>query len=236
MLDLSQSRIYESIEVPLYNFANSFEDGTGLIGKEINGIMSATTNSTATNNDLFLGIALSTLSSPVNGVNVLAITVPSSAPYTVILPAAPNAGQISIVDAVAGTAYVSEGSVGAVTAVSEFNLTGSTLTFYSGNAGASLVVTYQYALTAIQAQNLVGYGLIGGLSPSNITGTIGVIKRGLVFTSMFDASINWNATTGLLVGNNGIFTASTGTGAAVNGYVAQAPSVGSPTLGIFLRG
>jgi hypothetical protein len=233
MLDMTQSRIYESIDIPLYNFANTFEDGTGLIGVMNNGLMSATVNSSATDNDLFLGVALSTLSTPSTWNNVLAYTIPSSSPYTIVLPQTPNSGQISVTYAANGQAFTKES--GAPTAVGEFQLTGATLTFYSGDAGAAIIVVYQYNLTVLEAQTIAGIGLIGNQSPANITANIGVIKKGLIYTSLYDASVNWNATTEVIVGNNGIFTASGGTGAAVDGYVAAAPSVNSPTLGLWIN-
>jgi hypothetical protein len=236
MLDLTQSRIYESIATPLYNFSTTFEDGTGLIGKQVNGIMSATVNAVATNNDLFLGVAMSTLTLPTTAPVVVPITVPTSAPYTVVLTNTPNSGQIQVQYAATAGSFISETTTGAVTAAGEFNLTGSTLTFNAADAGAALIVTYNYNVSVIQAQALAGVGLIGGISPANITGTIGTVKRGLIFTSLFDASVNWNSTTSVVVGNNGIFTAGTNTGAAVNGYVASAPSQYSPFLGLWLRG
>jgi hypothetical protein len=232
MLDLSQTRIVNSMSVPLYSITTSFEDGTGLIGKQVNGVMSATVNATATANDLFLGIALSTLSTPANAVNVVAITVPAAAPYTVVLPQTPNAGQISIAYAT-GAGFTSEGTTAGVTAAAEFNLTGATVTFDAADAGLAVVATYNYALSVVQAQSLVGQGLIGGLSPSNITGEIGVIKKGLVFTSLFDASVNWGSVTQVVCGNNGMFTSAANVGAAVKGYVAYSPSIYSPFLGIY---
>ncbi len=236
MLDLTQSRNYESIAVPLYNLSVTFEDGTGIIGKQVSGVMSATVNSVATNNDLFLGVSMSTLTLPTINTVTTPITVPTSAPYTVILPNTPNTGQINVQYASNLASFTSETTVGAVTTTAEYNLTGSTLTFYSGDAGASLLATYQYNVSVLQAQALAGVGLIGGVSPANITGTIGVIKRGLVYTSLFDNSVNWNSTTQVVVGNNGVFTAYGNTGAAVNGYVAAAPSQYSPYLGLWLRG
>lgn len=234
MLDLSRCRIYDSIEFPLYNYATAFEDGTPLAGLMNGGQMTAGTNGSPANTDLFLGVAYSTFTTPTSAVNVLEVTVPAAAPYTVTLPQTPNNGTIQVYYTANNTSLTSEATAAGVTAAGEFNLTGAVLTFDSADAGAAVTVVYTYTPTVIQALSMVGTGVPGTVWPSNVTRSIGVIQRGLIFTTLFDTSVNWNTQTSVKMAN-GLFISGAGTGGSVNGYVYSAPSTSSPFLGIYIH-
>jgi hypothetical protein len=235
MLDLSQTRIYDSVAFPLNATSDQFEDGTPLVGVlNSSGFRTAALNTTPANTDIFIGAAYEVYTTPTQAPVVQTVTVPSSAPYTVVLNSSPIAGSISIVYANAtGTQFTSETTVAGITAAGQYNLTGNLLTFDSADAGANVIVTYLYAPTVQQALALVGTGNVGSVYPSNVTNTIGLIQHGIVFTSNFDASVNWFSATSLVVAN-GMFTSGK-TGGAINGYVYAAPSVASPFLGVYFR-
>jgi hypothetical protein len=235
MLDLSRTRIYDSIEYSLASYASQFEDGTGLVGSIASGTMSATVNPTPTNNDIFLGFAYSTYTTPTTNSFVNTFTVPTSAPYTITLPNTPIASSTLVYYAANNASLTSETTTGAVTAAGEYNLTGAVLTFDSADAGASVVVVYTYNLTVIQALSLVGTGVPGSVWPSNVTDSIGVIQRGLVYTSIFDTSVNWNTQTSVKCGTNGMIISGAGVGAPISGYVYEVPSVSSNFLGIYIH-
>jgi len=97
--------------------------------------------------------------------------------------------------------------------------------------GDQVNVTYKYALTVVQARALIGDIQPGGYSGAYI-GQIGLIKRGLIYTSEYDASKNWNAATAIKLAANGQITDQSGTGLAINGYVVAAPGSDIPYLGI----
>jgi hypothetical protein len=92
-------------------------------------------------------------------------------------------------------------------------------------------VTYKYALSAVQARALQGDVQPGGYAGEYV-GQVGLLKRGIIYTSEFDAAVNWAAATEIKLGVNGIITDQTGTGAAIKGYVVSVPNVETPFLGI----
>ena len=97
--------------------------------------------------------------------------------------------------------------------------------------GDEVTVTYKYALTVVQARALVGDTQPGGYSGAYI-GQIGLIKRGLIYTSEFDASKNWESATAIKLAAGGQLTDQSGTGVAINGYIVATPGSDVPFLGI----
>ncbi|QBQ74463.1 hypothetical protein BcepSauron_083 [Burkholderia phage BcepSauron] len=108
--------------------------------------------------------------------------------------------------------------------------------------GNTVTVTYKYALTAVQRRVLFGDVQPGGYIGDYI-GQIGVITRGTVFTSQFDASQNWQAAGSdaahtILMGAGGQVTmgdpaATTPAGTPIPGaYVLSVPGSDIPFLGL----
>lgn len=81
------------------------------------------------------------------------ILVPESAPYTVTLKATPVSGTVVIVDE-NNEEFTDAG--GAPAAEGEYQLTTDTLTFYSGDAGKKLVVTYEKQSTSATEVSITG--------------------------------------------------------------------------------
>jgi hypothetical protein len=140
----------------------------------------------------------------------------------------PGSGVVSLAfTPVAGQLSASNLTTGAVIAsptVAGLQITGLP-------AGNSVRVTYKYALSAVQARALQGDVQPGGYAGEYV-GQVGLLKRGIIYTSEFNAAVNWAAATEIKLGVNGIITDQTGTGAAIKGYVVSVPNVETPFLGI----
>ena len=128
---------------------------------------------------------------------------------------------------VAGQLFAYNLTTGA--AIASPTVTGATVSGLT--AGNTVRVTYKYALSAVQARALQGDVQPGGYAGEYV-GQVGLIKRGLVYTSEFDASVDWSAATEIKLGANGQITDQTGTGATIKGYVVSLPNVDTPYLGI----
>ncbi len=98
--------------------------------------------------------------------------------------------------------------------------------------GDEVTITYKYPLTVVQARALVGDIQPGGYSGAYI-GQIGLVKRGLVYTSEFDSSKDWAAATAVKLAAGGQLTDQTGTGVAITScLIVATPGAEVPFLGI----
>lgn len=178
--------------------------------------------STGTATDVFCGFAFAGTSAlpfeePYYN-KVEQFLVPTTGAVT--LSVTPIAGQVSTYDVTTKTFN------GAPT-VAGNQVTGLT-------AGDTVIVTYKYAFTVVTERALFGDVQPGGYVGAYV-GQIGVITRGTIYTSEFDDSENWQATTGIYLNANGQITGSTkkGTNAVqINGYVVAVPGQDIPFLGI----
>lgn len=247
-LDLSQTRPQLTAEWPLSLLAGSVEEGQGLQFLIENGTNVVTPGTGAANTNIFAGVALSYFTSPTTGVAVDVVTLDSSG--NGVLSNTPVSS--SVISAFlsptldTGTGDLQDGQYVGGTALSwvtsapdatHFTFTGTAFSSNASNTGLVVKVIYRYTLTAQQAAALVGDGIAGHTVPSDVTGTIGVIQRGIVFTSNFDVSANWGAAdiSTIKLATNGLFQVG-GTGASVNADVYSVPSASSPYLGLYLRG
>lgn len=148
---------------------------------------------------------------------VEAFIVPSTGIVT--LARTPVSGQVGIFDNTAATAVVVTGGV-AVTGASISGLT----------AGNAVTVTYKYAMTVFEARSQLGDVNPGGYSGAYV-GQIGVAEEGVIYTTEFDASINWAAVTTIKTGANGQLVGS-GNGVTLKAVVVSLPSQEQPYLGL----
>ena len=136
--------------------------------------------STGTASDVFVGFVFAgTSAAPFSEPyynKVEQFVVPSTGIVTLSLT--PIAGQVSTYDTTTDT-FTADPTV------SGANVSGLT-------AGDTVNVTYKYALTVIQARALFGDIQPGGYI-GNYVGQIGVITRGTIWTSEFNAAQNWTA-------------------------------------------
>lgn len=182
--------------------------------------------STGTASDVFVGFVFAgTSAAPFNESyynKVEQFVVPSTGIVTLSLT--PLAGQVSTFDTTTSTFNGSP-------TVSGQNVSGLT-------AGDTVNVTYKYALTVIQARALFGDIQPGGYI-GNYVGQIGVITRGTVWTTEYNASVNWlvaGQTGGtpqpLTLAANGQVTLGGSGNTIPNAYVIGVPGQDVPFLGI----
>jgi hypothetical protein len=265
MLDLSQTRPQLTFEWPLSLYAGLVEEGMGMQFLMENGVNKVTPGTGGASTNLFAGVAMSYFTMPATAVAVDYVTLdsgtlvsgyasallsnnPISSSYiTAYLSPTLVNNALSMVDGnYEGGTQLTYAS--ATPDASHFTYTSSSPTVFttaSGSAGKVASVVYRYNLTVTQAMALTGTGVAGGVGgPSGagntaaaVTGTIGIIQKGIVFTNMFDVTANWGATdvANITLATGGNFQIG-GTGAAVNANVFQLPSASSPFLGLYLRG
>jgi hypothetical protein len=151
---------------------------------------------------------------------------------TLELPRTPMAGQILV--RVGGTAL---GIVAGDEAPSDANgastgevaLDDNVLYFHPDHDGATRFVQMMYEPTVTEARQYNGDVPVGGLS-SSAQGIIGVITRGDVATSYYDASADWSSALKAQLGADGVFTIG-GAGAEAQGAtIIQAPTASNPVL------
>jgi hypothetical protein len=173
-----------------------------------------------TASDIFVGFAFagtSALPFPESFTNKVEIfTVPVGGIVTLSLT--PVAGQVFVLDTTTGLPVTPTAVIGA-------NVTGLT-------AGDTVQITYKYAMSVIQQRALFGDVQPGGYVGAYV-GQIGLITRGDVWVSEFDASKNWAAATGVKLAANGQLTDQSGGGNLVpNLVITGLPSQDIPYLGL----
>lgn len=142
----------------------------------------------------------------------------------IVLNNAPVAGQVGLFDVTAGSKVTIDGTTVKVVGQVVQGLT----------AGDTVSVTYKYALSVLQRNSLFGNEQPGGYV-GNIVGQIGYISKGPVYTSEFDASVDWSTATGVKLAANGQVTNQAGAGQAIQGAtIISLPSTQIPYLGLNL--
>ncbi|MNQ83400.1 hypothetical protein D3C85_984780 [compost metagenome] len=112
---------------------------------------------------------------------------------------------------------------GAPASDAETQLAGDVVTFHADNIGKSYTVQIAYEPSMAEASQLLGHMPIGGLS-ATYQGVVGIITRGEVATTFYDASADWASAIDVKLGADGRFTTS-GAGSVVPGLtVINAPS------------
>jgi hypothetical protein len=243
MLELSLTKILLSQELPLLLNSPAFDEGTGL--EFIMGTAQANTGSpmgagnvvqpgSGNAGAFYAGAALNVYTRPSTGVWIDNLVI-SSTTFTVTLTQMPTAASnISVV--MNGMQFTQTGANPTAFQYTVGGANGQTLTFNSSVAGSMAVITYRYSLTIQQAEIFVGDGIAGGYSPSAVTGTVGVIERGIFFTSNFSTGTYWGAgnVTDVTLAAGGLYSAG-GAGASVPGTVYQIPTTDIPFLGLYVR-
>lgn len=139
---------------------------------------------------------------------------------SVKLQRTPIAGQVFIWNETTG-APVAIGSGGAT-------VTGDTITGLTADTTVS--ITYKFAETFVESIARQGNVQPGGYVGAYV-GQIGCASRGVIYTSEFDASVNWRAATAVKAGPNGQVGDQTLTnGATINAVIVGVPSVDYPYL------
>ncbi len=177
------------------------------------------TPATGTSADIFVGFAIAgTSAAPfAEGYANKVETFIVPAGGTGKLAFAPVTGQVSVFD-------LTLNAPDTTFTVSGKDLSGLT-------AGSEVSVTYKYPLTVVQAR-----ALSGDIQPGGYVGAyvdqIGAAKRGVIYTSEFDASVDWASVTAIKMAANGQLTGDAGAGVAINAVVIAVPGTEVPYLGI----
>jgi hypothetical protein len=223
MIYFPLSKLRDSSEAVVASGVTITAEGQALVrasGANASGVTLSTGSGTS---EVFAGFAVAGLSAaPLSIPYVSAVetyTVPVGG--TVTLQQTNVAGQISVFDNTTGAAVTING-----TTITNVNNTVTGLT-----AGDSVTITYKYAPSVVQARALVGDVQPGGYAGLTVS-QVGVVKRGVIYTTEFDASKNWAAATGIKLAANGQITDQSGTGTAIQGYVVAVPTATVPFLGI----
>lgn len=222
MLYFPRGKNYISIEQPVAAGATISAEGQALVADTTAGVFGVKP-STGAAGEKFAGVAASQVINIASLSRVEAYVVPAG--NVITLKRTPTGGTLSVYDFTAG-AVIAAGGGG-------WTLSGATLTLQASHVGHSIEVYFKYAPTLPESRSLQGDQLPGG--PAGVAvSQVGTLRNGPVFTSEFDATVNWNATNPTVtLGANGQFTIG-GTGTAIQATVIQAPSAGSPFLGLDL--
>lgn len=97
--------------------------------------------------------------------------------------------------------------------------------------GSEVRITYKYVLSVVAARAIYGDVGPGGYSGAYV-GQIGVMRRGVIYTAEYDASVNWAAATAVKLDAGGLVTDQTGSGVAINARIIAVPGDEVPYLGL----
>ena len=229
MLYFPATRIINSIEFPVASGSTITAEGAPLTwNAAAGGVKLSVGDST----DRFAGISLSQQLTPTTLPYVENLTIPGSVSYTVTTTFAPVGSTIFVTDTTTGTVQTAGNPA---TTDNTYSISGSVLTLHANRAGNTIQVTYSYSPTVQQVLNAQG-NVPAGTAVSAVLGSTSVIVEGVVFTSMYDTSVNWaTVAAGAIQLGVGKFTAG-GSGQSIPGaYVYSLPSVTQPFLGLWFR-
>ena len=217
MYSLPLSKVVDSSEAVLAPGAVILAEGQALVrqpGATAQGVMP----STGVAGEIFCGFAIAGVSAA-----PFAESFDNKVEHFVV----PASGSVSLQFApVAGQFFVSLASGGAVAGATCVGKVLSDLP-----AGAEISVVYKYEMSVTQARARYGDVQPGGYAGA-VVGQIGQFKRGIIYTSEFDASADWAAATAIKLAANGQLTDQSGTGEAISAVVVALPSQDYPFLGI----
>ncbi len=178
--------------------------------------------------DVFLGFSYGQVYTPITKSIVVEAVVPATSPYTVTLPQTPILGQLMITN---GTTEQTLGTP--ATDPNEYSIVDKVVTFHSGQASATMTFTLRYSPSVMEL-NTGDFLQITTMSASDVIGSIGVIKRGVIFTDQFDAGDTFVGGAQVSMGIGGIVVAGNAN-AIPNAFVSHVPTIENPFLGIRIR-
>lgn len=192
------------------------EEGQALINVKENG-ETVVRPSVGASGELFAGIAMTRNAPPTVlqwvGQGVIGDT------KAIEVPRLPILGQVLV--KIGNTVATLEAAAPA--AAGEAQVAGQVISFHADDIGKAYLVQMAYEPSMAEAAQILGNMPIGGISAS-YQGVTGVITRGEVATTFYDASSDWSTAMQVKLGADGRFT-TTGLGAVVPGVtVINAPS------------
>lgn len=182
--------------------------------------------------DVAAGVAGEVFAGFSNTQTSAASVVPTTATKveTLVIPA--SGIVTTLKSAIAGTAHAVNVADG--TAIAVVSITGTAIDLGAANVGKTAKVVYRYTLTAAEARSLAGDVQPGGYA-GNTYSQMGVAQEGVIYTDVFDTSVDFSLATSLKLEAGGMISDQTGTGVAISATVVSVPSGDYPFLGIQYR-
>lgn len=202
------------------------QEGKALVSAMVGGIFGVK-KSAGIAGEVFLGIAFNMLK-PVTEMPYLE-SLTQGASNTVTLSYTPLAGTLRITDVNTGTQQTA-----AVSAANAYQIAGNVVSLFAAQTGHVYLISYRFAPTAAQVIALVGNVHPGGAA-GDYLGQVGVIQKGDVFTTEYDASVDWSTGPAVSLGANGVFTVGGAGVVLTNVSVIAAPQAGIGALGLEIR-
>lgn len=228
MIQQKYTRVFNTEHRPVETGAVFVEEGLAAVFVK-EGDKTVVRPSTGAAGEIFAGLSLSRNSPPLFVPLVLEDTVQSA---ELELPRTPVAGQILV--RVGNDALTIEASDEAPADANSVSLDDNILRFHESAIGKERLVQFIYEPTVTEARQYMGDVPVGGL-PSSAQGVIGLITKGDVATSRYDASVDWSGAFTARLGADGNLT-TTGPGSEARGLtVVQAPTAANPLLVVNLK-
>ena len=220
MIDQKFTSVFNTEHRPVETGVLIADEGIALVFVK-EGSSTVVRPSTGAAGEIFAGVSTSRNVPPL----FLPLVLDSVAGADIVLPRTPLASQILVrLDGSAATIVA-----GAPAAAGEVQIDDMDVNFHAADIGKELTIQMMYEPTVSEARQIKGDMPVGGLS-SSAQGVIGMIVRGDVATSYFDASADFSGALTVKLGAGGLFTVG-GAGTTVPGCTVQeAPSAANPTL------
>lgn len=232
MLNLEKSKIdpRNVKEFPLHSTIDELIEGQGLAGVWEDGQLVAKPSS-ATANEIFLGFALTRLSYPTKEVVVEILTPVATALTLSYTPVTPSTDMVlQRVDTGEYIGYAGSGADG------KFTISGAAVTLHADESGVQMRAIYKRAITVEEAERkYFKSGDLATREAASVTRSVGVVRRGLIFTDQFIAADSWNgynAASQIISTASGLLTLASVNGGKVNGKPLAVPTPDSPWLGV----
>lgn len=236
MINFQKSRIAESVPRAVASPALITAEGQPLIADS--SIEGGVAPSAGAAGEVFVGISYSQQKSLLAVSTVNEVIIASDGTFSLPYARISNTNcrfDLIAANGVATNLALTAATPGSPSATESEPVGGSNQNFKTNvsNAGKTLRAAFRFSPTAAQSQMLQGDVHPGGDS-SYLLNSVGVILRGDVYTTEFDASADWSANTALKLSTTGLFT-NTGSGVTVpNARVIARPTATTPFLGISL--
>lgn len=224
MLNLTACKISRSDEMAYLSSAPVTAVGQALVQNGAGAVKPGTGGA----GELFVGASLS------QPMTLLAFPkveyLVANASGIITLSATPAAGTLRLVADETGSALAAGNPASSAT---EYSISGVTVTEHVSRATKTTRCFYQFVPDTVTARLLQGDVQPGGAA-SLTTGTVGVIRAGLIYTSEWDTTVDWTAANpAVKVGANGRFTIGGSGGDVPHAQVMAAPSTTDAMLGLY---
>lgn len=202
MLDFTRTRVVESNVFKVQDGFTITAEGMPLVADYTGGVFGVR-EGTGGANEKFLGVSISQQMTLLSIPRYQTVVVPAGpTPIVITLDREPLPGSLFIYDETQAVVVAAGSSANA----DEYSITDKAVSLNTGQGGSTLRIQYRFAPTTIEARTIQGDIPPGGAADLTL-GTMGTIVKGVVATTMFDTSVNWNvAAPELTIGSNGLFT------------------------------